>query len=309
MADRSPNFPSMSLGEAVEAIKKVYVAEGRAKAPRLSIVKPLGYTSMNGRSLSILGALKAYGLLEGRGDDMRLSQEGFILANAPGDSAEYREALLASFRAPAAFQRFAEEDEAASADTLKWKLQKGGFQADAAERLVRVYRESRELVNAAEGTYQPSRSRVEEEPEEQQNNAPRVGDTVRWESQGIVHFEDRRLLGLSDDGEWAFVEGSQTGIPMSELQTVERVALTRNPPPPTPLELLRTGTLVAKGSSEPDFVVKLGDGRIAVIEIKGGEAQARHLAKLARFIKLQEELLEEHDTDSVPRDDDLRSAR
>src|SRR5690242_313710 len=106
MADRSPNFPSMSLGEAVDAIKKVHAAEGRSKVPRLSVVKPLGYTSINGRSLSILGALKAYGLLEGRADDLRISQEGFTLANAPPDSAEYREALLASFRAPSAFQRF-----------------------------------------------------------------------------------------------------------------------------------------------------------------------------------------------------------
>ncbi|HEX8342399.1 MAG TPA: hypothetical protein VF624_15960, partial [Tepidisphaeraceae bacterium] len=154
MVDRSPNYPSLSLGEAVEAIKKVHTAEGRSKAPRLSIVKPLGYTSINGRSLSILGALKAYGLIEGRGDELRISQEGFILANAPPESVEYREALLASFRAPSAFQRFTEEDDQASAETLKWKLQKGGFQADSAERLVRVYRESRELVNATGGEYE-----------------------------------------------------------------------------------------------------------------------------------------------------------
>lgn len=154
MVDRSPNFPSMSLGEAVEAIKKVHAAEGRSKAPRLSIVKPLGYSSINGRSLSILGALKAYCLIEGRGDELRLSQEGFILSNAPQDSVEYREALVASFRAPAAFQQFSAEDEGASAETLKWKLQKGGFQSDAAERLVRVYRESRDLVNAQKGDYE-----------------------------------------------------------------------------------------------------------------------------------------------------------
>lgn len=153
MVDRSPNFPSMSLGDAVDAVKRVYAAEGRSKAPRLSIVKPLGYSSVNGRSLSVLGALKAYGLVEGRADDLRVSEEGFILSNAPADSTEYREALLASFRAPAAFQQFAEEDRQASAETLKWKVQKAGFSPEAAERLVRVYRESRELVNATTEAY------------------------------------------------------------------------------------------------------------------------------------------------------------
>jgi hypothetical protein len=153
MVDRSPNFPSLSLSEAIDAVKLIYKAEGRSKAPRLSIVKPLGYTSINGRSLSVLGALKAYGLIEGRGDEVRVSPEGFTLSNAPADSSEYRDALVTSFQAPPAFQRFNEEDDGASPDTLKWKLQKAGFNADSAERLVRVYRESRDLVNAATEGY------------------------------------------------------------------------------------------------------------------------------------------------------------
>jgi hypothetical protein len=179
MADRSPNFPSMPLGEAVEAIKKVHAAEGRSKVPRLSVVKPLGYSSVNGRSLTVLGALKAYGLLEGRADELRISQEGFILANAPGDSVEYREALVASFRAPSAFQFFAEEDERASPDTLKWKLQKSGFQADSAERLVRIYRESRELVNAAGGAYDSESSEVDAKPNEPAPMHPVFDDMMR----------------------------------------------------------------------------------------------------------------------------------
>lgn len=184
MADRSPNFPALSLSEAIDAIKKVYLAEGRSKVPRLSVVKPLGYTSVNGRSLSILGALKAYGLLEGRADELRLSEEGFILANAPADSVEYREAVIASFRAPSAFHRFAEEDDGASDDTLKWKLQKVGFQADSAERLVRVYRESRELVNAIAGEYKLA---VEEEVQPSElDEAPAMhpvfGDMVQMAS-------------------------------------------------------------------------------------------------------------------------------
>lgn len=176
MSDRSPNFPSLSLGDAIEAVKKVHAAEGRSKVPRLSVVKPLGYTSINGRSLSVLGALKAYGLIDGRADELRISQEGFTLANAPADSPEYREALVASFRAPTAFQRFTEEDEGASADTLKWKLQKAGFQPDSAERLVRIYRESRDLVNAATDGY----------------NRPASGDTDASDGSPAMHpvFDD-----------------------------------------------------------------------------------------------------------------------
>ena len=153
MTDRSPNFPSISLADAIIDIEQIYAAEGKSKAPRLSIVKPLGYTSINGRSLGILGALKAYGLIEGRGDDLRVSADGFALAVAPPESEEYGAALEAAFRAPSAFQRFTDEDAGASADTMKWKLQRGGFSAEAAERLVKVYRESRDLVISYRGGY------------------------------------------------------------------------------------------------------------------------------------------------------------
>ena len=52
---------------------------------------------------------------------------------------------------------------------------------------------------------------------------------------------------------------------------------------------------VTHSDARPDFVVKLGGGRVALIEIKGGEATPRHLAKLERFIQLQKELLEDED--------------
>ncbi len=47
--------------------------------------------------------------------------------------------------------------------------------------------------------------------------------------------------------------------------------------------------------------MKLGGGRVAFIEIKGGEATPRHLAKLERFIQLQKELIEDDDDE----EDDL----
>ncbi len=58
MVERSPNFPAVPLGEAIDSARKIYDNEGRSSFPRLSAVKPLGYKSLNGRSLRIIGALK-----------------------------------------------------------------------------------------------------------------------------------------------------------------------------------------------------------------------------------------------------------
>lgn len=46
---------------------------------------------------------------------------------------------------------------------------------------------------------------------------------------------------------------------------------------------------------QPDFIIQLGGGRVAYIEIKGGEVDSRQLAKLERFLALQRELMEEDD--------------
>lgn len=152
MADRSPNFPQISLAEAIDNIRLVYQREGRSKMPRLSAIKPLGYSSINGRSLGILAALRAYGLLEGRGDDVRVTDDAITILNAPADSSERAEALVRAFENPPAFGVLRAKGEA-SPDTLRWHLIKSNFRDDAADKLLRVYLESKELVNAQAGAY------------------------------------------------------------------------------------------------------------------------------------------------------------
>ena len=51
------------------------------------------------------------------------------------------------------------------------------------------------------------------------------GDLVQWTSAEVDQFaEPRRVIRLSDDGQRAFVEGSETGLPTSELTVVRQAA-------------------------------------------------------------------------------------
>lgn len=236
MVDRSPNFPAVALGDAIENVRKVFQSEGRSSFPRLSAVKPLGYNSLNGRSLRILGALKAYDLLDGRGDELRVTDTALAILMAPEGSSEKSSALMRAFRSPQVFSTLMEHGEA-SAETLRWHLINAKFKPDAADKLVEIFQESKRLVNAI--------------------------------SDGYVDTE------------------TQEGEPMQ----------TETAPPPLvrqPPQVMRE-PLITVGTSQPDFVVKLGGGRVAIIEIKGGEATPRHLAKLERFIQLQRELMEDED--------------
>lgn len=162
MADRSPNFPQIGLLEAIDSIRLIYQKEGRSKMPRLSAVRPLGYTSINGRSLGILAALRAYGLLDGRGDDVRVSDDAITILNAPRESEERREALQRCFETPPSFALLRAK-EGASAETLRWHLIKSNFRDDAADKLIKVFLESRDLVNAEGGAYDSSSVEPDEE--------------------------------------------------------------------------------------------------------------------------------------------------
>ncbi|MGB8986305.1 MAG: hypothetical protein WCC37_06855 [Candidatus Sulfotelmatobacter sp.] len=66
-----------------------------------------------------------------------------------------------------------------------------------------------------------------EEEEEAKTNGegyvPKVGDYVQWEPKGILQFSvARRIVRLSDDGAFAFVEGDNTGLPIEELTLEEK---------------------------------------------------------------------------------------
>lgn len=51
-----------------------------------------------------------------------------------------------------------------------------------------------------------------------------VGTTVQWTSKGIEQFaEPRKVTALSDDKQYAFVEGTNTGIPVSQLTNLNTI--------------------------------------------------------------------------------------
>jgi hypothetical protein len=47
----------------------------------------------------------------------------------------------------------------------------------------------------------------------------KIGDYVQWEPNGVIFFiKPRRVTGLSPCKQYVFVEGSNTGLPIKEIQ-------------------------------------------------------------------------------------------
>lgn len=151
---RSPNFPVIDLESAIQAVGKIYAKEGRTKFPQLSAATHLGYTTINGRSLGMFAALRAYGLIEGRGDHLIVTPDAVALIEAPPESADRVAALTRAFSGPSMFNRIQEEyPEPPSEQTLRWWLIQQGFTPDGAEKAADIFLESRKLVTLLPKVY------------------------------------------------------------------------------------------------------------------------------------------------------------
>jgi hypothetical protein len=178
---RSPQYPAIGLKEAVDKIAAVYGKDYQNKTSRDVIAKHMGYDSLHGKALGVLSALGKYGLLEGRGDENRVSDLAVaIIAHAPS-SPERAQALKEAASKPELFadldKRF---NSGKSSDTaIRSYLLTQKYIPTAADTAIRSYRETKQLVQAESGGY------IEGENQDQPMNQPNLS------------AEANRLLNLS----------------------------------------------------------------------------------------------------------------
>jgi hypothetical protein len=137
---RSPNYPNYDLAGAIDLIEKVYTKDGRNKLSRATLAAHLGHESLSGPALGKIGALRAYGLIDGVGDELRVSDDAISALKAPPASSARKEALSRLALKPALFQMIRREYETRpSKENLVFWLIKQGFSESAAEIAARSY--------------------------------------------------------------------------------------------------------------------------------------------------------------------------
>lgn len=142
---RSPRYPSMSLEEAISKVEAIFQKEHRNPMPKEVAVQHMGYGSVNGASLGALASLKMYGLLEGRGDELRVSPSAICIIVDAGtdDQTERSQALRGALQISELFADLSERFGKTPTETnLSAYLTKSGFRPDAARTAARSYIES-----------------------------------------------------------------------------------------------------------------------------------------------------------------------
>ena len=95
---RSPNCPAHDLEESIDKVIAIYRNEGRNSFSGSDAVIHMGYNGLNGASRRALGAVRAFGLVEGRGEQLKVSDDAvLIIADVDAeDQRERKQALLRS---------------------------------------------------------------------------------------------------------------------------------------------------------------------------------------------------------------------
>lgn len=150
MADtRSPRYPNISLGDAISKARAIYSKEHMSAMTPQVAAEAMGYAGINGSSLKTISSLRKYGLLEGRGDDVRLSRDAQILVIDDPKSVDYNAAIAKCAMAPEVYAEINKQfPGVASERNISVYLEKQGFKPDAAASVAKNYKDSMTLVSA-----------------------------------------------------------------------------------------------------------------------------------------------------------------
>lgn len=220
---RSPNYPSISLPEAVERITKLHKEDGSTGSPLESAVRHFGFNRAHGTAMALVSALKKYGLIDISGNRVTLTQRALSIVVYPeGDprkQAAIREAALAPEIYAELYSRFLPAGKIVSEQTLKAELQlEMKFNPKAVSDFVKDFKETLIYAGLLAEDGVTLRSGGDSGGNAPAKQTLKVGDQVQWEPKGVLQFiEPKGIRSFSDDGQFAFVHGEKTGLPVSEL--------------------------------------------------------------------------------------------
>lgn len=228
---RSPNYPGIGLKAAVEKITGLYKADGLVASPTDAAMKHMG----GGDPGRVVSALKSFGLATEENERIKLTQRGIDIVARPAEDPKRKQAIKEAALGPTIYRDLLKEytDVLPSDTTLRSELIAGKkFNPKAVDDFIRDFKATVEFAGISPSTAVDYKHEEEEHEPPPPLVTPAIGDYVQWESQGQLQFrEPKQIKGFSEDGEWAFLEGSATGVPVKELTVSDPPADTPPPPP------------------------------------------------------------------------------
>ena len=215
---RSPNYPTVGLREAVDRLKKFMKEDGRAGATPEIAARHIGFATAHGLAYSVLSALKKFDLVADKDGRVVPTQRAIEITSLPETDERRARAIKQAALLPQIYAELIEQyrttglpsDETLEGELVAYK----SFNPNAVKEFIKGFRETLEFA----GLSDLSVLGLETEAEGKVNKKPQIGDWVQWEHNGILGLpKSKKLVRFSEDGQFGFVDGSNTGLPVAEI--------------------------------------------------------------------------------------------
>lgn len=313
---RSPSYPHTGLSDALGSVRKIEAAYRSSQVDRLVAAKLLGYASLSGPANQALASLAQYGLVERAGKgEMRVTALAREILH-PNSDDEKRKSLREAAFLPKLFQELRERwpDMVPPEDGVVTYLNRQGFNQTAIKPAARAYLQTLLFLEEAGASESHGTAPNEgaqrvppvddgglERPKVIYGGA-RVGDLIQWETPAGFQLEKpTRVRVVHADGQWVAVDGSETGIPMSQVIVQERASGAQPPMFPAGLGELPTADL-APQAGEAEWMRNQLGSETKVRLLVTGEMGPKQIGKLIKLLKAQKAVLSDNDDDEA--DDD-----
>ncbi len=242
---RGISYPFIGLEDAIQKARAFYNEERKSAVPVVAAMRHFGYGENSGGGRQTVSALIQFGLLEDHGikenRQVKLTERALVILLDQPDSPARLAALREAARFPKLYSDLlARWPEGLPSDhTISFHLQKDrDFNPKTLESFIKDFRGSLAFAKIGnDDTIASAKPPVTPPAGIPPINPIKVGEYVQWESSGVIQFaEPRQVTGLSEDGIYAFVTGTSSGVPIKELTLVQQ-------PQIIPLAAPQTGAL------------------------------------------------------------------
>jgi hypothetical protein len=163
---RSPNYPALSLPQAIEALGKLWGEAHRASVSHEAAARAMGYVSLSGPARVTIGTLRQYGLVEKpEKGHVQISDLGIAVLHGHGE--EQQRAIREAALAPDLFLELS-KSHADSSPTIitSYLITKKDFGEDGARKAAKAFKETMALAGSDGTGY--TASEAQEKPQAMQ---------------------------------------------------------------------------------------------------------------------------------------------
>lgn len=289
--DRSPSYPFISLKSAIDRLIAFDEYFGRHAAPANKVGLAWGMKEKSSQSFQTLAALKSFGLVvyDGSGDARMalLSADARTYLRAQQQSIK-QEALERCALNPKAIRKYWDvwgADRPRDPICLDELTLRDGFTDDAARTFLSVY----DATIAYAGLSKSDKVDGDEVLGSDDEGNIEEGDLIQWEPDGVLQFSTPKRVRATQEHEgkwWVFVDGSETGIPMTEVNLEQKGSGRSSSMASTPPILHED-----KAMAEREWLRGPLSRQTSYRLIVSGDVGATELGKLIKLLEAQKEVL------------------